>query len=107
MTLEWEGKVLHKRLNEGGSEKARAAARPAAGPEPLLLNGVVPGQAPQPSTEQPTRQQELGPGVPMTDSVRACQAGDSAAAGTVTDGYIKQVNNSPMGNQCIWRAIGK
>jgi hypothetical protein len=47
MTLEWEGKVLHKRLNEGGSEKARAPARPVAGPAPLELNGVIPGQAPQ------------------------------------------------------------
>jgi hypothetical protein len=69
---------------------------------------VVPGQAPQKQAdEQPTRQQDLGPGVQMTDSVRACQAGDTAAAGTVNGGYIKQVNNSPMGQQCIWRAIGK
>ena len=108
MTLEWDGKVLHKRLNEGGSERAQAPARPVAGPAPLELNGVVPGQAPQKQAdEQPTRQQDLGPGVQMTDSVRACQAGDTAAAGTVNGGYIKQVNNSPMGQQCIWRAIGK
>jgi hypothetical protein len=107
MTLEWEGKVLHKRLNEGGSERAQVPARPAAGPAPLELNGVVPGQAPQQAAEQPTRQQDLGPGVQMTDSVRACQAGDTAAPGTVNGGYIKQVNNSPMGAQCIWRAIGK
>jgi len=70
------------------------------------LNGVVPGQAPPQATE-PTRQQELGPGIQMTASVRACQAGDAAAPGTVNGGYIKQVNNSPMGAQCIWRAIGK
>lgn len=109
MTLEWEGKLLHKRLNEGGSEKPRAAAAAAAaGLAPLPLTGVVPGQAPQQqAAEQPTRQQELGPGVQMTDTVRSCQAGDTSTPGTVSGGYIKQVNNSPMGAQCIWRAVGK
>jgi hypothetical protein len=109
MTLDWEGKAFHKRLSEGGSEKvARAAPAPAVGAAPLLLNGVIPGQAPpQQADDRPARQQDLGPGVQMTDSVRACQAGDSAAAGTINDGYRKEVNVSPMGNQCIWRAIGK
>jgi hypothetical protein len=108
MSLEWEGKVLHKRLNEGGAERARPNAAPAAGPEPPPP-GVIFGQAPLQQAEQPVQQQrnELGPGVQMTDSVRACQAGDTSAAGTVNGGYIKQVNNSPMGAQCIWRAIGK
>jgi hypothetical protein len=110
MSLEWEGRVLHKRLNEGGSEQAkpRAAAAPAAGtPEPPPP-GVIFGQAPQqPVYEQPQQRNETGPGVQMTDSVRACQAGDTSSAGTVNGGYVKQVNNSPMGPQCIWRAIGK
>ena len=106
MTLEWEGKVLHKRLNDGGSERAQAPARPAPGPAPLDY-GVVPGQAAPQQAAEPTRQQDLGPGVQLTDSVRACVAGDTAAPGTVNGGYVKQLNNSPMGTQCIWRAIGK
>jgi hypothetical protein len=106
MTLDWQGKVIRKRLNEGGSERAAKSQAPAAGPEPLL-NGVIAGQAP-PQADQPKPQgRELGPGTEMTDTVKGCQAGDSSAAGTVSDGYRKEVNVSPMGPQCLWRAVGK
>lgn len=106
MTLEWQGRVIHKRLNEGGSAPAKSKA-PPVGIEPLPLNGVIPGQA-APAADQPAPQgAELGPGQEMTDTVRACQPGDSSAPGTVNGGYVKQVNMSPMGAQCIWRAVGK
>lgn len=106
MTLGWQGRVIHKRLNDGGSEPAKSKA-PPVGLEPLPRNGVIPGQAP-PDADQPKPQgRELGPGTEMTDTVRGCQAGDSSAPGTVSDGYRKEVNISPMGPQCIWRAVGK
>jgi len=41
MTLEWDGRVIHKRLNEGGSEPAKARA---ASVEPITNNGVIPGR---------------------------------------------------------------
>jgi hypothetical protein len=104
MTLEWEGRMIHKRLNEGGSEQPKAKAQ--AGPE-LVPLGIIPGQASK-QVEQPrVQQQDLGPGTPLTDTVRACQAGDGSAAGAVNDGYRKEINNSPMGPQCLWRAVGK
>ncbi len=104
MTLDWEGNTIHKRLNEGGSEQPKARAGAS---EPNSAPGVIPGQAPK-TVEQPKQQgSELGPGVEMTDSVKACQAGDSSPAGAVNGGYRKEVNVSPMGSQCIWRAIGK
>ena len=107
MTLGWQGLVLHKRLNEGGGEPAKPRA-PAGGPAPLEFNGVIPGQAAQQPVDQPRPQAaELGPGQDMTDTVKSCQPGDSSAAGTVSGGYQKQINNSPMGPQCLWRAIGK
>lgn len=106
MTLDWQGKSIHQRLDGGGGEQAKVKP-PAGGPEPLPV-GVIPGQAPQQVAEQPKQQgADLGPGAAMTDNVRACQAGDGAAAGTVTGGYRKEVNYSPMGAQCLWRAIGK
>ena len=105
MTLEWQGRVIHKRLNEGGSQQAKVKAQ-AAGPD-LVPLGVVPGVATQ-QTEQPRQQlQEMGPGVSLTDTVRACQPGDGSAAGTVNDGYKKEININPMGPQCLWRAVGK
>ena len=107
MTLDWRGRVLHKLLNEGGSEHAAAKA-PTVGLPPLELTGIIPGKAPEPGTEPPKPQaRELGPGTNITDSVKACQGGDSTAPGTVSDGYRKEVNVSPMGNQCLWRAVGK
>lgn len=105
MTLEWEGKTLHKLLND--SEPEKSAPKPqAGGVEPLVQNGVVPGQAPeqQQQVEQP-RQNDLGPGPQMTDTVKACQAGDTSAAGTVNGGFRKEINVSPMGPQCLWRAV--
>jgi hypothetical protein len=109
MTLDWQGRTLHKLLNDGGSAAAKAKPAPAGGPEPLPLNGVVPGQAPQQSVYDDPKPQtrELGPGPQMTDSVKACQAGDSSAVGSVSDGFRKEINNSPMGPQCLWRAVGK
>lgn len=108
MTLEWQGRVLHKRLNEGGSEPAKPAAPVAESGALPPPTGIIPGQAQQQQAEPPKQQaQELGPGVPITDNVRACQAGDSSAPGAVNGGYRKEVNYSPMGAQCIWRAIGK
>jgi hypothetical protein len=105
MTLEWEGRTIHKRLNEEGVEHAKAKA---PGIEPITYNGVIPGAVNKNAVEPPKPQgAELGPGVEMTDTVRACQANDSSAAGTVNGGYRKEVNVSPMGSQCIWRAIGK
>jgi hypothetical protein len=105
MTLEWQGRTIHKRLNEGGGEKPKARAQ--AGSPELVTPGIIPGVASQ-QVEQPKQQlQEMGPGVSLTDTVRACQPGDGAAAGTVTDGYRKEVNINPMGAQCLWRAVGK
>jgi hypothetical protein len=106
MALEWEGRTFHKRLGDegGGQPKARAAGAIA----PINDVGVIPGQAPKNAVEAPRQQgSELGPGVEMTDTVKACQAGDSSPAGAVNGGYRKEVNVSPMGSQCIWRAIGK
>ena len=103
MVLDWNGQAIHKRLNEG-AEQVKAKG-PAA--EPFMANGVIPGAVTKLAEAPKAQGSALGPGVPMTDSVSACQQGDSSAPGTVSGGYRKEVNISPMGAQCIWRAIGK
>ncbi len=35
-------------------------------------------------------------------SVRGCVAGDNSPAGTIVDGYRKQIVSTPFGNQCSW-----
>lgn len=105
MTLDWQGRIMHKLLGEGGSEPAKAAVV-SGGPEPVTL-GIIPGQASQQTNQQKPQTAELGPGTNLTDTVRACQPGDSSAVGSTSDGFRKEVNNSPMGPQCLWRAVGK
>jgi hypothetical protein len=105
MTLEWHGKVIHKRLNEGGSEPPKARASTEGGPPPVPL-GVIPGVA---SDTPAVRSQETekGPGSDLTDTLKQCQPGDSSPAGSVSGGFIKEVRLTPMGSQCDWRAVGK
>jgi hypothetical protein len=105
MTLDWEGRIIHKRLNEGGNEKPKAQA-PTAGIEPPAP-GVIPGQAAQQAEQPKPQRNETGPGQDMTDTVKACQAGDTSPEGTVSGGYRKEIHMNPMGSQCIWRAVGK
>ena len=109
MELEWHGKIIHKRKAD---PKAAAKAGGGRAPkvEPLNTVGIVPGVAPDPATAPPpsTQPNVLGPGDSLTDTVRACMAGDTAAAGTVTDGYRKELTPMPLGPpRCTWRAIGK
>lgn len=107
MVLEWDGKQIHTRLGEAGPDPA---ARPkASAVEPITNYGIIPGQAPKETLPQPQQQQQqLGPGQAVTDTVKACQPNDGTPAGTVTDGYRKEVHISPLGtSQCIWRALDK
>jgi hypothetical protein len=109
MELEWNGKILHKRKDDPKAAAAKSAGR---GPkvEPLNTVGIVPGQAPDPATAPtPSNQRnELGPGDTLTDTVKACQPGDTTPAGAVADGFRKELRPMPIGGpQCVWRAIGK
>jgi len=100
ITLEWDGREIHKRVDEHAHRAGGAAQGGGTG------TGIIPGVAPPPITEG--RKTEMGPGQDMTDSIKACQAGDSTAPGTVKDGYRKDVRVTPLGtSQCIWTAVGK
>jgi hypothetical protein len=105
MTLEWQGRTIHKRLNEGGSNPAKPKA--AAGAPALELNGVVPGMAPKEAYQPPQPTKDLGPGQDLSDTVKACQPNDSSPNGTVSGGYVKEVRMTGLGSQCDWRAVGK
>lgn len=108
ITLDWEGRIIHKRVDEA-AEGSGAKSAPRGKGEPIVGNGIIPGQA-APKQAAPAAQSNanLGPGPVLTDTVRACQAFDGTPPGSVVDGYRKELRPSPMGTpQCLWTAVGK
>lgn len=101
ITLEWDGRVIHKRTDDLAKETGNT--------RPMALGGgvgaVMPGVASAPLP--PPRLTELGPGPDAGNPYRPCQVGDSSPNGTETDGYRKKVNVTPFGNECHWEPLGK
>ena len=93
IAFEWDGQTIRKKL----SELARSQAPPAAqaAPEPVAA-AAAPPPPPQPV--------KAGPGNEVGAGYRACVPGDTTPAGSVVDGYRKIVNNTPFGEQCVWRS---
>jgi hypothetical protein len=100
ITLEWDGREIHKRVDEHPNHGGGTPQGGGTG------GGIIPGIAPPPVAEG--RKTEMGPGQDLTGSIKACQSGDSSAPGTVVDGYRKEVRITPFGTaQCTWTAVGK
>jgi len=110
VTFDWDGTQIAKPVDDliDRSMAVQSAAAPAAAAP------VPSGSAPQPSgglapvvssnnasnnVTSPKIGKEVGA---VGSSVRGCIAGDSSPAGTVVDGYKKQVVSTPFGNQCSW-----
>jgi len=102
IALEWEGKVIHKRVDEVADKSATNQQGPSEIAPGTVLPGIVNTQAPQ---EGPKR--DLGPGPDNGGGNRPCQANDSSPAGTTTDGYRKVVIPTLFGNTCYWAPVGK
>lgn len=47
------------------------------------------------------------PGVDVGGSVKGCVAGDTAPAGTVSDGYRKVMTETPFGKSCRWEKVSQ
>jgi len=98
LTVEWEGQKITRRLTELMEAGARAGspgaaspadAAPSANAGTTTIQTFTPGQ----------------PGIQTDTDTRACQPGDPAPDGTVSDGYRKVVQRTPFGNSCQWRAV--
>ena len=97
MTLDWEGRIIHKRLNEGGSEKPKAQAADRG--NGTARPGVIPGQAAPQADAAQTARVGNGTGRASDRHSRACQAGDSSPSGAVSGGYRKKVTRmTPLGH---------
>jgi hypothetical protein len=104
----WDGKRIEKTIDEmvDRSKAATAAAAP-------VQNGAPP-PPPPPTVNQigpPQNQQQLGSntnpsiGVELTPTMHACRPGENSPAGTVLDGYRKEITQSPFGSVCRWVKI--
>jgi hypothetical protein len=93
IVFEWEGKYVKKRFEELADRRPTIPANAAADAQ-----AAAPAQAVTPS--------EKGPGTTdMGNSTKACQPGDTTAAGAVQDGMRKVVTKTPFGDSCRWEPV--
>jgi hypothetical protein len=114
VTFDWDGEQISKPVDDlidrSTAAPTAAASAPAAPPPPSAApqpsGGLVPvnssntaGAAASTNVTSPKIGKEVGaPGL----SVRGCVGGDNSPAGTIIDGYRKQIVSTPFGNQCSW-----
>ena len=114
VTFDWDGQAISKPVDDlidrstaapsAAGPPAPAAPAPSAAPPPPS-GGLAPvtssnaaGSAASNVTSPKIGKEVGAAGV----SVRGCVSGDNSPAGTVIDGYRKQVVSTPFGNQCSW-----
>ena len=97
INLEWDGKTIHKSLDELTDHAAVQQQQSDAAQQ----RPVVAAAAPQSVQESP-----LGPSESVgADGARGCQAHDSNPAGAIVDGYKKVLRPSPFGAICSWMPL--
>lgn len=97
IALQWEDKKVVKKLSEL-VDRTAPVARQAAPPKPAAA-----AAAPAPAAKVASA---YGPGGDMGPGTKACQQGDTAAAGAIVDGYQKVVVDTPFGKSCHWKKVG-
>ena len=94
IVFEWDGQKFTKNIQELVDRDAQSAA---------LLNrqNTAPEAAAAPAASgqvlSSSGSSALGPGIDTGGGIRACLAGDSAAPGSVSDGFRKIVSETPFG----------
>lgn len=104
IVLEWDGQKFTKNIQDLADRDAQTAA---------LLNrqntpapaAAQPSAAPAVQVLSNTGGTAQGLGVDTGGGIRACIPGDTAAPGTVTDGYRKIVSETPFGKVCRWEKV--
>jgi hypothetical protein len=95
VVFEWEGELISRSIEE---------LKPAV---KLPARTKTAASKPQPSVAKPKGQvlgkEIAGPSeIDMGGGIRACQPGDTTAAGTVVGGFKKVMSQTPFGNVCRW-----
>ena len=101
ITLEWDGRVIHKRTDDAA--KQESGFRSSAADFLPAVSGIMPGVAAPP--QPPPRLSEMGPGPDSGNTFRPCQANDNSPNGAIADGYQKVVRPTIFGNECHWEPV--
>jgi hypothetical protein len=106
ITFEWDGQKFTKNVADLADRDAQTAAllnRQNTAPEPAAAAAAPAASTQVLSSSGSTAAK--GPGVDTGGGIRACSAGDTAAPGTVSDGYRKIVSETPFGKVCRWEQV--
>jgi hypothetical protein len=99
LTLEWNGELVRKPLDELTNNNAAAPVEAAS--------ARTEAQTPQPPArvETPTAKGPGGDAIGGTSKL--CQQNDSTPFGTVQDGFRKTEVKTPFGSACLWDPVSK
>jgi len=110
VVFEWDGKQIHKRLDELMAQNApppqgnSGAAASAAAESPNNPASSRLGSALSTAPSESLSKDVNGPGKEV-NGVRLCQPGDQSPVGTVMQGWKKLVNQTPFGITCRWEPV--
>jgi hypothetical protein len=99
IALEWDGKIIHKTVDEMLEHTAQEVVAEASPPTPTPW---APGPPPPPVVKTP-----LGPGEDTDRGFKTCNVNDSTPDGSVVDGYRKVSITTPFGKVCRWDPVGR
>ncbi len=98
VVFDWDGKQISKKIEDLIDRSATATARATPAP---AAPAAAPAAAARPAANN-NRQVAASPGAETGPGTRACVPGDSSPAGTVADGYRKNLTATPFGSMCNW-----
>ncbi len=98
MTLEWNGEVVRKRVDELSARLNPPATQAA---EPARTETAAPAPA------APAPAAKAGPGENTQFGFKTCSLNDGQTEGSVVDGYKKVMHATPFGQSCTWEPVGR
>lgn len=100
VTFEWEGKEIAKPVEDLIDRTGHTA--PDANSQAAASAPPQPASPPPPQSSTPSHP-ALGADIGNEQNpMRACRPDDTSPAGTVVDGYRKEVTSGPFGINCHW-----
>jgi len=104
LTFEWNSKKVFAKFSEL-VDKSGPAQPSNAAPTTSSTGAGAPATSTVSAVTQITPSQAGKPGADVGANTKACVPGDSAPAGTVSDGYRKVVVQTPFGSGCRWEQV--